>query len=156
MYINSLKLESIMMAFTETWLNENKQDMYNMPNYNCVNRFRKQRRGEGLSLYIRNDIKFMNRLDLKYFDGDNGSLFIEIDKNVFNAASHIVGVIHRMPNTRMAIFNNRRSDIMNIVQRERKNLLCSTEFKPVETWKSFVNKSMSWCLKFIQCVFINY
>ena len=121
MYINSLKLEFTMIALTETWLDQSKQDLYNMPKYNCINRFRKQRRGGGVSLYIKNDIKFMNRPDLEYFDVEMESLFIEIDKNVFNLSSNVVvGVIYRMPNTCMEIFNDRMSDIMNIVQRERK------------------------------------
>ena len=121
MYINSLKLEFTMIALTETWLNQSKQDLYNMPKYNCINRFRKQRRGGGVSLYIKNDIKFINRPDLEYFDAEMESLFIEIDKNVFNLSSNVVvGVIYRMPNTCMEIFNDRMSDIMNIVQRERK------------------------------------
>ena len=121
MYINSLKLEFTMITLTETWLDKSKQDLYDMPKYNCINRFRKQRRGGGVSLYIRNDIKYMSRPDLEYFDGEMESLFIEIDKNVFNLASNVVvGVIYRMPNTCMEIFNDRMSDIMNIVQRERK------------------------------------
>ena len=121
MYINSLKLEFTMIALTETWLDKGKQDLYNMPKYNCINRFRKQRRWGGVSLYIRNDIKYMSRPDLEYFDGEMESLFIEIDKNVFNLASNVVvGVIYRMPNTWMEVFNDRMSDIMNIVQRERK------------------------------------
>ena len=121
MYINSLKLEFTMIALTETWLDKSKQDLYNMPKYNCINRYRKQRRGGGVSLYIRNDIKYMSRPDLEYFDGEMESLFIEIDKDVFNLASNVVvGVIYRMPNTCMEIFNDRMSDIMNIVQRERK------------------------------------
>ena len=61
MYINSLKLEFTMIALTETWLDRSKQDLYNMPKYNCINRFRKQRRDGGVSLYIKYDIKFMNR-----------------------------------------------------------------------------------------------
>ena len=121
MYINSLKLEFTMIALTETWLDKSKQDLYNMPKYNCINRFRKQRRGGGVNLYIRNDIKYMSRPNLEYFDGEMESLIIEIDKNVFNLASNVVvGVIYRMPNTCMEIFNDRMSDIMNIVQRERK------------------------------------
>ena len=45
------------------------------------------------------------------------SLLIEIDKNVFNLSYNVlVGVTYRMPNTRMEIFNDRMSDIMNIVQ----------------------------------------
>ena len=110
-----------MIALTETWLDKSKQDLYNMPKYTCMNRFRKQRWGGGVSLYIRNDIKYMSRPDLKYFDGKMESLFIEIDKDVFNLASNVVvGVIYWMPNTCMEIFNDRMSDIMNIVQRERK------------------------------------
>ena len=120
MYINSLNLEFTMIALTETWLDQSKQDLYNMPKYNCINRFRKQRRGGGVSLYIKNDIKFINRPDLEYFDAEMESLFIEIDKNVFNLSSNVVvGVIYRMPNTCMEIFNDRMSDIMNIVQRDR-------------------------------------
>ena len=78
MYINSLQLELTMIAI-DTWLDKSKQDLYNMPKYNCINRFRKQRRGGGVSLYIRNDIKYMSRPDLVYFDGEMESLFIEID-----------------------------------------------------------------------------
>ena len=121
MYINSLKLEFTMIALTETWLDQSKQSLYNMPKYNCINRFRKHGRGGGVSLYIKNDIKFMNRPDLEYFDAEMESLFIEIDKNIFNLSSNVVvGVIYRMPNTCMEIFNDRMSDIMNIVQREWK------------------------------------
>ena len=70
MYVNSLKLEFTMIALTETWLDKSKQDLCNMPKYNCINRFRKQRRGCGVSLYIRNDIKYMSRPNLVYFDGE--------------------------------------------------------------------------------------
>ena len=76
MYINSLKLEFTMIALTETWLDQSKQDLYNIPKYNCINRFRKQRRVGGVSLYIKNDIKFINRPDLEYFDAEMESLFI--------------------------------------------------------------------------------
>ena len=63
----------------------------------------------------------MNRPDLEYFDAEMESLYIEIDKNVFNLSSNVVvGVIYRMPKTCMEIFNDRMSDIMNIFQRERK------------------------------------
>ena len=51
MYIYSLKLEFTMIALTETWLDQSKQDMYNMPKYNCINRFRKQRRVEVYLIY---------------------------------------------------------------------------------------------------------
>ena len=115
MYINSRKLVFTIIALTETWLDQSKQDLYNMSKYNCINRFRKQRRGGGVSLYIKNDIKFMNRPDLEYFDAEMESLFIEIDKNVFNLSSNVVVCVI---NTCMEIFNDRMSDIMNIVQRE--------------------------------------
>ena len=122
MYIISLKLEFTMIALTKTWIDESKQDLCNMPKYNCINHFRKQCRGGGVSFYIRNDLKYMSRYDLEYFDGEMESLFIEIDKNVFNLSLDVVvAVIYGMPNTFMEIFNDRMSDIMNIVQRERKS-----------------------------------
>ena len=49
------------------------------------------------------------------------TVFIELDKSVFNTDSNIViGVIYRMPNSSVDVFNDRISDILNVLQRERK------------------------------------
>ena len=48
-------------------------------------------------------------------------LFIEIDKHVFDTTSALVmGIIYRMPNSWIDIFNDRLNDILNIIHRKRK------------------------------------
>ena len=49
------------------------------------------------------------------------TVFIKIDKCVFGTDSNIViGVIYRMPNSSVDVFNDRISDVMNVIQKEGK------------------------------------
>ena len=68
--LQSLDHDFSFIGLTETWLDENKQDLYDLPGYNCIHRYREGRRGGGVSLYMRNGISFTNRNDLEYFDSE--------------------------------------------------------------------------------------
>ena len=49
------------------------------------------------------------------------SLFIEVDNNVFQTSSSIIiGIVYRMPDSSIDIFNDRMTDIMNKVNKENK------------------------------------
>ena len=49
------------------------------------------------------------------------TVFIEADKGVYNTCSNIViRVIYRMPNSSVDTFNERISDILNVIQKEHK------------------------------------
>ena len=49
------------------------------------------------------------------------TVFIELDKSIFNADSNIViGFIYHMPNSSVDVFDDRISDILNVLQRECK------------------------------------
>ena len=49
------------------------------------------------------------------------TVFIEIDKCIFNTDSNIViGIIYRMPNSSVDVFNDRIADVMNVIQKEQK------------------------------------
>ena len=112
------------LAFTETWLNEANNDLYGWPGYNCINKYRKGRKGGGggeRSLAIQNKISYKARNDLEHFDSEMESLFIEIDSSVVSTTNDIViGVIYRMPDSSVVVFNERINDIMNTIQRENK------------------------------------
>ena len=63
----------------------------------------------------------MLRNDLDYFDSEMETVFIEIFKCIFGTDSSIViGVIYRMHNSSIDVFNDRISDVMNAIQKERK------------------------------------
>ena len=120
-YINSLNFTFSFIALTENWLDESKQDLYDLQGYSCLHKFRKGKRGGGVSLYIENGIGFTNRSDLEYFDSEMESLFIEAEGSSFNLSSNvIIAVIYRMPNTSLDIFDDRIANIMNTITRENK------------------------------------
>ena len=49
------------------------------------------------------------------------SVFIEIDKSVFQSSCNIIiGVVYRMTNSSVEVFNERLSDILNSVKKENK------------------------------------
>ena len=46
-YLDSLCIKFSIIGLTETWLDENKEALYDIPEYTCINRFRSNRKGEG-------------------------------------------------------------------------------------------------------------
>ena len=118
--INSLNFKFSVIALTENWLDESNQDLFDLEGYNCLHKFRKEKRGGDVSLYVENGIDFINRPDLEYFDSEMESLFIA-EGSSFNLSSNIViAVICRMPNTSIDIFNDRVASILNTITRENK------------------------------------
>ena len=64
------------------------------------------------------------RNDLDYFDSEMETVFIEIDRCIFNTDSNIgIGIIYHMPNSSVDAFNDRIVDVMKVIQKERK--LCN-------------------------------
>ena len=123
LYINSLKFKFSVIALTDSWLDESKQDLFDLQGYNCLHKFRKGKRGGGVYFYIENGIDFINRPDLEYFDSEMESLFIETEGGSFNFSSNIIiAVVNRMPNTSLDICNDRIGNIKNMITRE--NTLC--------------------------------
>ena len=120
-YLDSLSVKSSIIGLTETWLDENKEALYDIPQYTCINRFRSNRRGGGVTLAIKSGIPYKIRGDSEYFDNEMEGLFIEIDKQVFGTTSDlIIGIIYQMPNSSIDIFIDWINDILNIIHRESK------------------------------------
>ena len=46
-FLESLGHDFSFIGLTETWLDEYKHDLYDLPDYNCIHRFREGRRGGG-------------------------------------------------------------------------------------------------------------
>ena len=74
-----------------------------------------------VSIAVRNGIAFKVRSDLEFFDSEMESVFIEVEKSIFGTSSNLViGVIYRMPDSSVEIFNDRMNDWLNIIQGEKK------------------------------------
>ena len=121
LYLDSLQVKFSFIALTETWLSESTEELYGIQNYNVVNRFRNGRKGGGVTLYINENIPCTIRHDLEFFDSEMESLFIELDNNVFKTSSNIIiGIVYRMPDSSIDIFNDRMTDILYTVNKENK------------------------------------
>ena len=121
MYLDSLRFPFSFIGLTETWLGECKENLYELPHYVSVTKSRNSKRGGGVSLLIRRHIPFVLRNDLAYFDSEMESVFIEIEKSVFHSNANIImGVVYRMPDSSVDMFNERLADILNSVHKENK------------------------------------
>ena len=119
-YLGSLQVKFSFIGLSETWLDECKHDLYDIDGYSCVHRYRTTRKG-GVTLAIKNEIPYMTRCDIEYFDSEMESPFIEIDKEVFGTSCNIViGIKYRMPDYSVDIFSERMNDVLNIIQKECK------------------------------------
>ena len=120
-FLESLEYEFSFIGLTETWLDENKHELYDLPGYNCINKYRLGRRGGGVSMCVKTGIPYNCRNDLEFFYCEMESIFIEIDSTVFNTKTNIIiGVIYRMPDASVDVFNERLSDTLNVVTKEKK------------------------------------
>ena len=98
-YLSSLKHDFSVMALTETWLTEDSKEIYKLPNYNSAHHVRKNRKGGGVSLFVRSDYDFKTRDDLSMGTGmsEMESMFIELQ--VTGEKNIIVGAIYRPPDS---------------------------------------------------------
>ena len=111
-YINMIENDFSVIGISKTWLNENNADLYDLNGHVTIKGCRKQRRGCGVPLYIRDEISFATRNDLGFFDSEMESILIEIDKDMFTTNCNIViGLIYRTPDSSVDVFNERISDI---------------------------------------------
>ena len=121
LYLDSLNCNFSFIGLTETWLDESKEALHDIVNYTCLHRYRHNRKGGGVTIAVRNGIAFKVRSDLEFFDSEMESVFIEVEKSIFGTSSNLViGVIYRMPDSSVEIFNDRMNDWLNIIQREKK------------------------------------
>ena len=74
LYINSLDIKFSFIGLGETWLDKDKQEFCDLHGYHCINRYRENRRGGGVSLHIREGIPHIKRHDLEYFDNELESI----------------------------------------------------------------------------------
>ena len=131
-YIKNLNVNFSFIGFSETWATESSINV--MQGYNehfCIRPHK--RKGGGVSLYIEENIPFKIRKDLEFYKltakklkkttANNvfETVFIEIDKSVFNSKRNIiVVVIYRAPNSSLLKFNEKLEELLNIIQKEKK------------------------------------
>ena len=120
-YLNMLNHDFTVIGLSETWLNDDDINLYGLCGYKVIGHHRVNRAGGGVAVCVQDHVYFKERPDLSYFDGDCETVFIEMEKG-HKLQNHnvIIGVIYRPPNQDISSFNDKMSNIVNVVRRENK------------------------------------
>ena len=119
--LQNLEFEFSVIGITETWLTDSNSDLYNINGFNFVETHRTGRSGGGVGIFLRNNILYQIRSDLTLNNEFIESIFIEIDKDLFNKNWNIIiGVIYRPPNTDLKLFSDDINELLDTLEREHK------------------------------------
>ena len=99
------------IGISESWLNNVKKHRYSIKGYNSEHLCRKNKGGGGVSIFIKDDIKYKRRKDLDLMTDFAEAIFIQIDKDIFNTKKDIlIATIYRPPNTDLNKFTKKIKD----------------------------------------------
>ncbi len=120
-YLNTIDYGFSIIGLTETWLNTNNAENFNLKGYEHVYNCRQEKRGGGVSLYLKSELQFAERKDLSKSNSIMESIFVEMDKNSSGLGKKVViGNIYKPPNTDINEFITQLSPILNKISREKK------------------------------------
>ena len=120
-FMRNLWINFTILAFSETWLTSYNNTLYNIDGYNAENVYRTNRKGGGVSLYIREHVSYTTRIDIDIFNEIMESKFVEIDKKCISADRNvIIGVIYRPPNSDVVQFTSLINGVLQKIKMENK------------------------------------
>ena len=120
-FMSNLCINFTILAFSETWLRSYNNTLYNIDGYNAENVYRTNRKGGGVSLYIREHVSFTTRTDIDIFNEIMESKFVEIGKRCISADRNvIIGVIYRPPNSDVVQFTSFINGVLLKIKMENK------------------------------------
>ncbi len=112
-YLDLLKKDFHVIAISETWLNKNIIDDFNMSGYNTYSTLRCNRKGGGVSIYVSNKLNVTRKVSLSTtIDDILESITIEI--HVQKGKNIIVSCIYRSPGTDLQVCNFLENALKNV------------------------------------------
>ena len=121
-YLQCINKKFSVIGLSETWLNNDKCDLYNIEGYSKVDVCRQSdRRGGGVCLYIHNALSFKVRYDLSLSEESCECCFVELSSHLLGTSSSIVvGVVYRPPNTDATEFMLNISNVLEKLKTDKK------------------------------------
>ena len=117
--LDNLKTHSTAIGISETGLNDQNCDLYNIEGYNLIETHRQLKKGGCVGIFLDNNIPYQIRPDIFLNDDFFENIFIEIDKDIFQRGINIIiGVIYRPPGTDLPTFNDSMSLMLSGLIRE--------------------------------------
>ncbi|CAL4060163.1 unnamed protein product [Meganyctiphanes norvegica] len=125
--LNSINNPFHILAFTETWLKADNYNLVEFDDYEHIckirpvdNNFDMKETGGGLSIFIKKHIQYKLREDLNFMLPFVETLFIEVPHN---NKTFLIGVIYRIPNTSIDLFNDTINSLIEPIKNEHEIIL---------------------------------
>lgn len=118
LFIHSLNYKFSVIAISETWLDDFKQNLVHIDGYNLITKHRQDDRGGGVALYIDSCLHFVERCDLNamhVIDTEHIFALISLEQNVFVN----VGAIYSKPDKDIKLFNDSFSNLVDKIGHEK-------------------------------------
>ena len=110
-------------------MNDSNVELCKVHGYEGVHNYRKKKKGGGVSLLVKNCIKFSLRSELNILNDNIESIFIEIDKSLLKFSNNIIiGTIYRPPSCDIHLFMNEISLILNKLNKENKSIFIMGDY----------------------------
>ena len=106
---------------SETWFQENESELYKIEGYQMESLCRKENKGGGVALCIKNGLSYSIRHDLCMNKNEIECIFVEISGSELNKSQNIiVASIYRPPNTNVQVFNEIMMSLISKLKLEKK------------------------------------
>ena len=124
----TLSLNNIfdVICASETWLNELTDDQIHIAGFTFVGNNRKNKRGGGVGMYVRNELKYKLRSDINSSNENCELIAIEIVNE--HAKNVVIITVYRPPGTDIEIFNHTINDICLQIKHENKVVYWAGDF----------------------------
>lgn len=111
LFKNGLSHKFSVIAVTETWTNEDNEQLVDIAGYNKIIKHREVGKGGGVALYIDSDLRFTPATELAHFiAGNYDSVFANIYLSTYKTVT--VGAIYRPPGTDIKTFNDSLTNLL--------------------------------------------
>ena len=129
-FLLSLHHKLSIICLSETWFQDCNVQTFNIPGYSHEYRHRANRHGGGVSIFIKSNIHFTQRVDISLMTPCLEAVFVEISRDSIRDATSniIVGAIYRPPNTNIDDFIPPMEEILSIIGREKKTCFITGDF----------------------------
>ena len=125
----NMGLDFDILTFTETWLDDTIENLVQFDNFTGIFKHKSnKKRGGGIAVYIKNNLKFKIRTDLNFPTNETtmfDALFIEIlPESPSGPAPLILGTLYRSPSfNNFTDFNASLNNIIDKIEKENKQVI---------------------------------
>ena len=128
-FLYELNHSFTILSITESWLKQYNRHTYNLKGYNHVSKIREDRAGGGVSLFIKENIKFDLKEDIVVNLPGVDSIAIEIQKEILCSTTDVVILsIYRPPNINPKVFIEKLTDLLQHLHSLKKDVFVLGDF----------------------------